>query len=218
MKTKVFLMMIVTVMGLSPVILAQNGNYGMMGGNMYHHRNMQGYMMDSTRVGNGNMMNYQGMMGNANRMYKQNMMNDYMGMPDLMGNARYMQMFTGIKPYLMTINMLPRMKEQLGLSNDQLSQMIDIRADYRRAMVDLDAKVQKMRLETQEMMDRKATPDDLEIQLANTAQTYSKMGLAAYDAAGKMKAVLNKDQSKQFDDLLNKCNSGNCQMGDSSNE
>ncbi len=217
MKSKIILMVTALVLGSMTLIQAQSGNNNMMNSNMsryaYMHNRM---MMDTANMGNWGRQNMPGMMNGNFGMQNRNMMyNRSMGMNWNMDNdldGVNMQVFMQFQPYIRTIIMLPRMQKYLSLTNDQLTQLIDIRADYRKAMVDMDAKLQKMKLKTQEMMDNNATPDDLEVQLSNSTLNIAKMALASYETAGKMKMVLNDKQLKLFNDRLSQCDEGNCNM------
>lgn len=115
-----------------------------------------------------------------------------------------------MKKYVMMANQLPKMQQQLSLSENQLKQLNDIQASFKKQELDLQSELKQKQMKLKGLLDEMAPANQIEKQLQECANTRISMGVAAYEAATKMKAVLNNDQKEllkskmmQQNDMMN---------------
>ncbi len=142
------------------------------------NRNQQNGMM----MQQGGMMH--GMMGN--------------GMYSMYGQGRNMPM----QKYGMMINRLPNMQQQLSLDDDQVEQVIDLQTEFKKQQIDYKAELQKKQMKLKSLLADNASASQVKNQMEACSETKINMKVAAYETAGKMKAVLNNDQKEQLKNMM----------------
>lgn len=115
-----------------------------------------------------------------------------------------------MKKYMMTVNMLPNMQEQLSLSQDQVEQLIDMQTSFKKQKIDYKADLTKKRMKLQNMMMNDASASEVKSQLQACSTTKINMKVAAYETANNMKSVLTEEQR---DNLQNMMQQGSMMQG-----
>jgi len=138
----------------------------------------QGMMMQKSGMMQGKMMQGGGMM--------QGMMNQDMPM----------------KKYGMMVNRLPNMQQQLSLTDDQVDKLYDLQAEFKKQQIDFQSELRKKQMKLKNLLDDMASANQVEKQMKDCADTKISMKVAAYETAGKMKAVLNNDQKEQLQNMM----------------
>ncbi|MDF1573418.1 MAG: hypothetical protein P1P82_17545 [Bacteroidales bacterium] len=140
----------------------------------------QGMMMQKSDMMQGGMM--QGMMGN--------------GMCPMCGQMMSQNM--PMKKYGMMVNHLPNMQEQLSLSDQQVETLIDLQTEFKKQQIDYKAELRKKQMKLKGLLAENASASQVKNQMQACSETKINMKVAAYETAGKMKAVLNSDQKEQL--------------------
>ncbi len=150
---------------------------------------MAGYMVNAQTSHNHNHNNKQDQKQNMT-MQKKGMMQDMMNqnMP--------------MEKYMMMVNQLPNMQQQLSLSDMQMEQLNDLQAGFKKQQIDFQSELQKKQAKLKSLLDDMAPVNQVEKQMQECANTKISMGLAAYETAGKMKAVLNNDQQEVLNNRM----------------
>ncbi len=150
---------------------------------------MAGYMVNAQTSHNHNHNNKQDQKQNMT-MQKKGMMQDMMNqnMP--------------MEKYMMMVNQLPNMQQQLSLSDMQMEQLNDLQAGFKKQQIDFQSELQKKQAKLKSLLDDMAPVHQVEKQMQECANTKISMGLAAYETAGKMKAVLNNDQQEVLNNRM----------------
>ena len=150
---------------------------------------MAGYMVNAQTSHNHNHNNKQDQKQNMT-MQKKGMMQDMMNqnMP--------------MEKYMMMVNQLPNMQQQLSLSDMQMEQLNDLQAGFKKQQIDFQSELQKKQAKLKSLLDDMAPVNQVEKQMQECANTKINMGLAAYETAGKMKAVLNNDQQEVLNNRM----------------
>ena len=150
----------------------------------HNHNNKQdqkqGMMMQKSGMMQGGMM--QGMMNNGKCPMCGQMMNQDMPM----------------KKYGMMVNKLPTMQQQLSLTDDQVNKLYDLQATFKKQQIDFQSELRKKQMKLKSLLEDNASASQVEKQMKDCADTKISMKVAAYETAGKMKAVLNNDQKEQL--------------------
>lgn len=128
----------------------------------------------------------------------QNMMSD--GMCPMC--AQMMQQNMPMKKYMMMVNKLPAMQEQLSLSDEQVNQMIDLQAIFKKQQVDYQAELTKKQMQMQKLLKNNAPAADVKKQMKQCADTKVDVKAAAYETAGKMKALLTDEQKDKLQNMM----------------
>lgn len=146
--------------------------------------------------------NQQGMMGNMGQMpgMRHQMM---MGMH---GNNMMMQNMP-MRRYMMMINWLPTMQNQLNLTSDQTKQLIDLKAQFEKQKVDLWAELSKQQSSLNDLLNNEASTDEIQAQLQKCADIRVKIQVKAYETAMQMRKQLNEEQKTNSLKMMN-INSG----------
>jgi len=134
---------------------------------------------------------------------KQSMMMQKDGkMQDMMNNSmcpmcgQMMNQDMPMKKYGMMVNQLPNMQKQLSLNDNQVEQLNDLQAGFRKQQIDFQSELKKKQMKLRSLLDDMAPANQIEQQLQECSDTKISMGVAAYETAGKMKAVLSNDQQQ----------------------
>lgn len=101
-----------------------------------------------------------------------------------------------MKKYGMMVNQLPNMQKQLSLNDNQVEQLNDLQAGFKKQQIDFQSELKKKQMKLRSLLDDMAPANQIEQQLQECSDTKISMGVAAYETAGKMKAVLSNDQQQ----------------------
>jgi hypothetical protein len=160
---------------------------------------MGGYAANAQMMGQkNNQSQKQGMM-----MQKSGTMQDGM-MQGMMGNgmhpmcAQMMNQNMPMKKYGIMVNRLPNMQEQLSLSDEQVENLIDLQTEFKKQQIDYKADLRKKQMKLKSLLADNASVSQVKNQMKACSETKINMKAAAYETAGKMKAVLNSDQKEQL--------------------
>jgi Spy/CpxP family protein refolding chaperone len=144
----------------------------------------QGMMMQKSGMMQDGMM--QGMMDNGKCPMCGQMMNQDMPM----------------KKYGMMVNKLPTMQQQLSLTDDQVNKLYDLQATFKKQQIDFQSELRKKQMKMKSLLADNASASQVEKQMKDCADTKISMKVAAYETAGKMKAVLTNDQKEQLKNMM----------------
>ena len=203
MKKFVVILILVFTGGLWTISDAQRTG-GMMGNSMMNdsshsrsmqynhmHQGMNGYMMGN---GMGNMMDYN-MMGNMG--YGMNRMGN--GMMNYAGYGNMTLPVGLLREYIWIVNRVPEMQEELSLTDDQVTKLIDLQTGETKEIADLKADLAKKQIKVKSLIAGNASSKEVEVQLTGCAASSVDIGVSFYDTANKMRAVLNDSQKKDLD-------------------
>lgn len=140
----------------------------------------QGMMMQKSGMMQGGMM--QSMMGN--------------GMCPMCGQM--MGQNIPMQKYGMIVNRLTNMQEQLSLSDEQVETLLDYQTEFKKQQIDYQAELRKKQMKLKSLLADNASASQVKNQMEACSETKINMEVAAYETAGKMKAVLNNDQKEQL--------------------
>jgi len=107
-----------------------------------------------------------------------------------------------MKKYGMMVNRLPNMQQQLSLTDDQVDKLYDLQAEFKKQQIDFQSELRKKQMKLKNLLDDMASANQVEKQMKDCADTKISMKVAAYETAGKMKAVLNTDQKEQLQNMM----------------
>ena len=144
-----------------------------------------------------------GQMHNKQSVQQQGMMQRGMmgnGMCPMCGKMMQQQM--PMKKYMMMVHKLPAMQEQLSLSDEQVNQMIDLQTAFKKQQVDYQATLSKKQMQMKKLLDSNASAAEVKTQMKLCADTKVDMKVAAYETAGKMKALLTDDQKDELKNIM----------------
>lgn len=154
------------------------------------------------------------------------MMQGRMMQPGMMGHRGMGMMQDGMSPmggqmmeqhpmmkYMMMVNNMPRMQQQLSLSQEQTEKLIDLQADFQKQQARQQTAMMDNHQKLQSLLNNMASVDQVKQQMQRCANDKIEMGIAAYETAGKMKAVLTADQNEQLKNTMMKQGGGMMQQG-----
>jgi Spy/CpxP family protein refolding chaperone len=119
-------------------------------------------------------------------------------------NRMKMTPLAQMMPYIETVKGLPDMQKELSLSDDQVSKLVDLQAAYIKQNADLKADLTKKDLKLKSLLQSNAAGTEINLQLKSCAATQIDIGVAAYETANKMKALLNDAQKKKLMEKMEK--------------
>ena len=131
-----------------------------------------------------------------------NMMNGGMGMMQNGNCPGYGQMMNSGTPIDNTsflINRLPNLKQQLSLDNNQVEKLFSFQTDFKKQQIDFQAELRNDQLKLNDLIQGTAPSDQIKKQLEAIAKTKIDQEIAAYETAGKMKALLTNDQKEKLE-------------------
>jgi len=187
-KSGIILFVFMLFAGLTASAQIQQG----MNQKQEQQKRMQQEFMQHNMQGN--------MQENRMGMMQGNMMQG--GMCPMCGNMMDQEM--PMQKYMMMVNRLPDMEEQLSLSQDQVEKLIDMRANYKKQPIDLRAVLAKKQRNMQGLMKSNASADEVRKQMKDCADIQINEKVAAYETAGKMKALLTDEQKAKLQTLMDK--------------
>ena len=135
----------------------------------------------------------QGMM-----MQKSSMMQGMMGNGMCPMCEQMMSLNVPMKKYGMMVNRLPNMQEQLSLIDQKVETLIDLQTEFKKQQIDYKAELRKKQMKLKGLLADNASASQVKNQMQACSKTKINMKVAAYETAGKMKAVLNSDQKEQL--------------------
>lgn len=150
----------------------------------------QGMMMQKSGMMQGGMM--QGMMGN--KMHRT--------CSPMMGHMAGQNM--PMKKYGMMVDRLPNMQRQLSLTDDQVGKLIDLQTSFKKQQLDYHAELRKKQMKMKRLLAGNASASQVKSQMEACSEIKINMAVAAYETAGKMKAVLSKGQKEQLRNMMMK--------------
>ncbi len=162
---------------------------------------MAGYTASAQMMGQNNKQDQkQGMMqgGMMQNMMGQGMMQG--GMCPMCGQMMNQDM--PMQKYMMMEAKLPDMQQQLSLNDNQVDQLYDLQAGFKKQQIDYQSELRKKQMKLKSLLDDMVPANQVEKQMKDCADTKIKMKVAAYETAGKMKAVLNNDQKEQLKNMM----------------
>ncbi|MFP4469317.1 MAG: hypothetical protein ACLFPE_01460 [Bacteroidales bacterium] len=104
--------------------------------------------------------------------------------------------------YMMMVNKLPDMQQQLSLSEDQVNKMIDLQTEFRKQQIDHRAQLTKKQMKMEKMLDDMPSAAQLKQQLQQCADTKIDMRVAAYETVKEMKALLTDEQKETLKNMM----------------
>jgi hypothetical protein len=109
---------------------------------------------------------------------QQGMMQGGMMQPGMMQGMRGMmqQQQMPMQKYMMMVNRLPNMQEQLSLTSEQSKQLIDLQAAFKKQQVDYKAEQGEKRMKLESLLDNKASADEVKQQMQDCAETIYEFG------------------------------------------
>ena len=107
-----------------------------------------------------------------------------------------------MQKYMMIVNRLPHMQQQLSLSQEQTEKLIDLQADFQKRQSRHQAAMASNHQKLQSLLDNMASAAEIKQQMQQCTNSRIDMGIAAYETAGKMKAVLTADQKEQLKNMM----------------
>ena len=184
---------------------------------LLHAQHHMGQEMDSAAMNQNNMMNnpmmknmmQPGMMPmmmqhmmQSGMMPMQNMMRGSM-MGNMMSSSGMMMGGNAmLRPQMMLINRLPEMYQPLSLSEDQLEQLIDLQASYKKYQISQKAKINEIQSNLQNQCRSDASMDELRNTLTNLTEAISGMMMHTLETAKDMKTVLNDQQKEKLKNMM----------------
>ena len=107
-----------------------------------------------------------------------------------------------MRKYSMMVNHMPNMQEQLSLSDGQVERLLDLQAEFKKQQIDYQTELRKKQMKLKGLLADNASASQVKNQMEAASETKTNMKMAAYETAGKMKAVLNNDQKKQMKNMM----------------
>jgi hypothetical protein len=159
----------------------------------------------------------QGMMMQNSGMMQQGTMQGGMMKGDMMDKGmcpmcgQMMNQKMPMKKYMMMVNKLPNMQQQLSLTDDQVNQMIDLQTEFKKQKVDHQAALTKNQMKMEKLLKNHASASEVKKQMQQCADFKINMKVAAYETVGKMKALLSGEQKEQLKNMM--MNQGEMKMG-----
>ena len=135
-------------------------------------------------------------------MQKGAMMHGMMGQQNCPHCGQMMNQDMPMKKYMMMVNHLPMMQEQLSLEQNQTEQLIDLQTEFKKQQIDYQAELMKKKMQLKNLLNEDASADEVKSRMQECSQTKINMKIAAYETAREMKAVLNKDQMEKLENNM----------------
>lgn len=139
----------------------------------------------------------QGMM-----MQKSGMMQGMMGNGMCPMCGQMMDQDMPMRKYGMMVNNMPNMQEQLSLSDEQVERLLDLQAEFKKQQIDYQTELRKKQMKLKGLLADNASASQVKNQMEAASATKINMKIAAYETAGKMKALLNNDQKEQMKNMM----------------
>ncbi len=176
-----------------------------------HHPRQAQVVQSNSSTGMGMMQS--GMMGGKGKkqcctMSGKGMMHGgMMGQKGMMGGK--MGMHSPMHKYMHIVHHLPDLQAKLNLSNDQVSKLKQIRADFLKKQADWKASLKKKQIDLELLLDKNASANEVKKRLSSYYDVKVEMQAAAYQTATKMRALLTAEQQQQLKSVMTM---GMCKM------
>lgn len=129
-------------------------------------------------------------------------MNEGMMSEGRMGGQGMMMQNMPMRKHMMMIKMLPNMQDKLSLTNDQVNELIDMKASFEKEQADFKAEMSRKHMKLNDLLKDEAPAGEVESQLKQCADSRVEMHVAAYKTAQQMKEVLDEEQRKEVGKLM----------------
>jgi hypothetical protein len=113
-----------------------------------------------------------------------------------------------LMPYMALVERLPGMQQPLGLTDDQVSKLVDLRAAFAKQKVDLKADLAKKELKIKDLLKNNASGKEIGDHLTACAASRISIAVSAYETANKMKSILNDSQKQKLNEFIEKFHQG----------
>merc|ERR1711879_120239 len=107
-----------------------------------------------------------------------------------------------MQKYSMMVNHLPNMQQQLSLTDEQVNQLFDLQTEFKKQQLDYKSELRKKQMKLKNLLAENASASQVKNQMEACSETKIDMKTAAYETAGKMKAVLTSEQKEQLKDTM----------------
>ncbi|MFW6248784.1 MAG: hypothetical protein ACOC4J_03335 [Bacteroidota bacterium] len=117
-----------------------------------------------------------------------------------------------MKKYVMIVQWLPNMADQLELNNNQVEKLMNMQVAYQKEKLDSKVQLRQQRLKMKQLLDKNADSKELKNLLEECSTIKIDMKLAAYETANKMLNVLTDQQKEDIEEMIMQCMNRNCMM------
>lgn len=145
----------------------------------------------------GNRDQKQGMM-----MQKDRMMQGMMGQQKCPMCGQMMNQDMPMRKFMMMVNHLPAMQQQLSLTDNQVEELIDLQTEFKKEQIDYKAELRKKQMKMKSLLEENASANQVKNQMEACSETKINMKVAAYETVGKMKNVLTENQKEKLKDNM----------------
>ncbi len=130
------------------------------------------------------------------------------------GRGNKMSVERQLMHYAILVKRLPGMQNELGLTDDQVSKLVDLQTAFIKQKADLKADLTKKELKLKNSLKNNASSKEISEQLTSCAASRISIGVAAYETANNMKSVLNDSQKQKLNERFEKLHSSahSCEM------
>jgi hypothetical protein len=198
MKSVLVVLGIIGLFFTSPVLAQHSAHHP--GNNQAVRSDSAAATMSGSMMGNQGMMSA-GMMGGSNMMQR-GMMGNMMGGSHgagmcMMSGSRTMQ------NQWVLINTLPELKGELSLTDSQVEKLGEMKIDFKKRQIDLNASHAKKQIDLNTAIDKGASVSDIRSIVEKLAEIDVNKAVQTYEFAGNMKNVLNEEQKEKVKDRFN---------------
>jgi Spy/CpxP family protein refolding chaperone len=102
---------------------------------------------------------------------------------------------------IMTIHFLPELRDSLSLTDQQVSQLTDLKTDFLKKRIDWNATAQKQMIDLRNLIDKNAPSTDVQKVLQSISTNRIDMMVAGYTTYQKMLSVLSSDQKTKLEGI-----------------
>lgn len=108
---------------------------------------------------------------------------------------------------------LPKMKNKLGLSDEQVARLKKIKINFLKSQIDREAEIKKKELDLRELLDSEASVSDVRKVLKSIYDVKLDMKVSLYQTAKEMLSVLTKEQREKLKNMQMKMMQGMMMRG-----
>ena len=94
------------------------------------------------------------------------------------------------------------MQQQLSLTDDQVDKLYDLQTEFKKQQLDYQSELRKKQMKLKSLLAENASASQVKNQMKNCSETKIDMKVAAYETAGKMKAMLTNEQKEQLKNTM----------------
>ncbi len=107
------------------------------------------------------------------------------------------------KNHNLMVNLFPGIIWHLGLSSEKAEEMIDLRTSYKKQLIDHEAELTKTLLQLQQILRENTCREKTKVQMLAIAEIRIKMKILVYESVIQMQSLLNYEQRKKLEKLMN---------------